>query len=95
MSMLIALLMGRGLSSLAAKAIIYGVIAMLVGGTLLGIRQHYVNLGWKQHKAAVEKQDNRAVEASKRVEEKTEKCSETTGFWDVITQGCKLQEEDK
>lgn len=93
MGMLISLLMGRGLSSLVAKAIVYGVITMIIGGTLLTIRQHYVNLGWKQHKVAVERQDNRAVEASKRVEEKTDKCSETNGFWDVITQGCKLQEE--
>jgi len=27
------------------------------------------------------------------VEERTRKCSDDNGFWDVITQGCKLEEK--
>lgn len=95
MNFLITLLVGRGLSELAARLVIYVVIAVLIGGVLLGIRQHYVNEGWRKHAAAVEKQDNRAVEANRRVEEKAQKCSDENGFWDVITQGCKLQEEEE
>lgn len=95
MGILISLLMGRGLSALAAKAIVYGVLTAIVGGALLGIRQHYINKGWNSHKAAVERQDNRAVDASKEVQKKTDQCTETSGFWDVISQGCKLQEEEK
>lgn len=95
MEILISLLMGRGLSALAAKAIVYAVIAAVAGGVFIGVTNHYVNKGWYKHKAAVEKQDNRAIEASKQVEEKTQKCSEQSGFWDVITKGCMLQEEEK
>ncbi len=69
------------------------IIAVIVA---LGvIRQHYVNLGWQKHKAAVEAQDNRAVEASKQVEAKTNACSDASGFWDVITQSCKLQDAEE
>lgn len=93
MAFLISLLVGRGLSSLAAKAIVYAVLATLVAGTLLGIRQHYVNLGWHKAIAAVKKQDDKAVAAADRVQEKAAKCDETNGYWDVITQNCKLEEK--
>ena len=93
MGFFVSLLIGRGLSALAAKAIIYGIITMLVGGTLLGIRQHYVNKGWRNAIAAVKKQDDRASDAARNVEQTTAKCDETNGFWDVITQDCRLQEE--
>jgi hypothetical protein len=95
MSFVVALLMGRGLSSLAAKAIVYAVLAAIVGGALLGIRQHYVNLGWHKAIAAVKKQDDRAVAAADKVQATTAKCDETNGFWDVITQNCKLQDGDE
>ncbi len=75
------------------RLITYAILIASVVTALAVVRQHYVNKGWYQHKAAVEKQDNRAVEASKRVEEKTQECSNTSGFWDVITQSCKLQED--
>lgn len=94
MGFIISLLVGRGLSALAAKAIVYGVIAAVIGGALLGIRQHYVNKGWNKAIEAVKKQDDRAVAAADRVMEKTTKCDETSGFWDVITQDCRLQEEE-
>jgi hypothetical protein len=77
------------------RLIMYTVLFIAVVTGAVVIRQHYVNEGWAKHKAAVEKQDQRAVDASKKVEEQTDKCSETNGFWDVITQGCKLQEEEK
>lgn len=94
MSFIISMLIGRGLSSLAAKAIVYGVITMLVGGTLLTIRQHYVNLGWKKAIIAVKKQDDRAAAAADVVDQKAQKCTDTNGYWDVVSQGCKLEEEN-
>lgn len=68
-------------------------VAVVIGA--LTIRQHYVNEGWRKHAAAVEKQDGRAIETNREVEKMANKCSDTNGFWDVITQGCKLQEEEK
>jgi hypothetical protein len=94
MGFLVALLAPR-FGALVANLIVYGVLAAVIGGTLLGIRQHYVNEGWRKHKAAVERQDNIAIDASKKVEERTQRCSDENGFWDVITQNCKLQEEEK
>jgi len=95
MELLVSLLVGRGLSTLAAKAIIYAVLAAIVGGTLLGIRQHYVNEGWRKAIVAVKKQDDRAAEAAGKVDETARKCGEDTGFWDVVSQNCKLFEEEK
>lgn len=92
MGFLVTLLAGR-VGSLAANAIVYGVVVLIIGGTLLGIRQHYVNEGWRKHAAAVEKQDGRAIETNRRVEATTQKCTDDSGFWDVITQSCKLQDD--
>ena len=91
MGFLITLLAGR-VGSLAAYAIVYGILAAIVGGTLLGIRHHLIKEGWNLHAAAVEKQDNSAIAASKEVQRKTDACSDANGFWDVITQGCKTQD---
>jgi hypothetical protein len=77
------------------RLIIYTALILAVVTGAIVLRQHYVNEGWAKHKAAVEKQDQRAVDASKKVEEQTDKCSDANGFWDVITQSCKLQEEEK
>lgn len=74
------------------RLVAYSALALAITVGAATLRQHYVNLGWSKHKAAVEKQDARAVAASKKVDEKTDICSEKTGFWDVITQGCKLEE---
>lgn len=76
------------------RLIMYAAIFVAVVAGALTIRQHYVNVGWAKHKAAVERQDNIAIDASKKVEERTNKCSDANGFWDVLTQGCKLQEEE-
>lgn len=75
------------------RLIIYAVCIVAVMTGAIVIRQHYVNLGWAKHKAAVEKQDNVAISASKEVERQTSKCSDDNGFWDVITQGCKLEDK--
>jgi hypothetical protein len=77
------------------RLIVYGLVFVGVVTGAVVIRQHYVNVGWAKHKAAVERQDQRAVDASKKVEEQTDACSGKNGFWDVVTQGCKLQEEEK
>jgi len=74
------------------RLIIYAVaiVAVIVGG--LTIRQHYVNLGYHKAIADVKKQDDRAVAAADKVEAKAAKCDETSGYWDVITQNCRLQD---
>lgn len=88
--MLLAIANFFGISVFRLVAYFSIVLAITVGAATL--RQHYVNLGWNKHRAAVERQDARAVAASKQVEVKTEACSEKNGFWDVITQGCKLED---
>ncbi len=81
-----------GISRLRLIIYVVAVVAVVTGA--LVIRQHYVNVGWYSHKAAVERQDNIAISASREVEKKADACSEANGFWDVITQGCKMQEEE-
>ncbi len=46
------------------------VISVFIGA--LTIRQHYINKGWYAHAAKIQKQDNIAVDASKKVEQKAE-----------------------
>lgn len=77
------------------RLVMYATLAAVVTVALVSVRQHYINVGWEKHRVAVEKQDGRAKEASRQVEQKTNECSETNGFWDVITQGCKLEEAVK
>lgn len=75
------------------RLVVYaGIFVSVVVGAIV-IRQHYVNVGWRAHKAAVERQDNIAVAASKKVEQRAQTCSDDNGFWDVLTQQCKLQED--
>lgn len=71
---------------------IYAACAALVLGAGITIRQHYINKGWNNALVAVKKQDDRAVAAANKVEQKTIVCSEQNGYWDVITQNCKLEE---
>ena len=72
---------------------IYSAVTVAVATAGLTIRQHYVNKGWNAHKAAIEKQDDRARDAAQKVEQKTAKCQQgINGYWDVITQDCKLEE---
>jgi hypothetical protein len=77
------------------RVVAYGAIIVAVIGGGIAIRQHYVNVGWHKAIAAVKKQDDRAVEAADKVNEMAAKCDETNGYWDVITQNCKLQEDLK
>lgn len=71
---------------------IYAACVAAVIGTGITIRQHYVNLGYSKAIAAVKKQDDRAVEAATKVEQKAAVCTDTNGFWDVLTQSCKLED---
>lgn len=73
---------------------IYGVVAALVTGGALTIRQHYVNKGYASAIKAVKKQDDRAIAAADRVEKKAAACTDTNGYWDVVTQGCKLEDTE-
>lgn len=68
-----------------------GIVALVTGGAL-SIRQHYINKGYASAISAVKKQDARAVEAATKVEKKADACTDTSGYWDVITQGCKLED---
>lgn len=77
------------------RLIIYAALAVSVAVGAITIRQHYINKGWYAHKAAVEKQDDSAVAASVKVEKKTAVCTDANGYWDVLTQGCKLDEDTK
>jgi hypothetical protein len=75
-----------------ARLLVYSgiVVALAVGA--LAIRQHYINKGYHSAIEAVKKQDAKAVAAANKVEEKTAVCTETSGYWDVISQSCKLED---
>jgi len=74
------------------RLIVYAlaVVAVIVGA--LTIRQHYINKGYQAALVAVKKQDNIAIDAARKVEKKAAVCTETSGYWDVITQSCKLED---
>ncbi len=84
-----------GLSKLVAELIMIGalVVAVVIAG--FAIRQHYVNEGWRNAIAAVKKQDDKAVAAAVKVEKKAAACQDgINGYWDVITQSCKLEDAE-
>jgi hypothetical protein len=69
--------------------------AVLVVGALAGaltIRQHYIDKGYSSALAAVKKQDDKARAAAETVERKATVCTADNGYWDVVTQGCKLED---
>lgn len=74
------------------RLIMYAAIVVAVTTGALAIRHHYVALGYSKAIAAVKKQDDRAKSAAEKVETKAAVCSDTNGYWDVITQGCKLDD---
>lgn len=80
-----------GISAIRLIAYAAIVAAVIAGG--LTIRQHYINKGYSAALAAVKKQDNIAIDAAKKVEQKATVCSDANGYWDVITQSCKLGDE--
>lgn len=73
------------------RLIIYAVSVFAVVTGALTIRQHYINKGYKNAIAAVKKQDDRAVAAADKVQQKADECS-ANSWWDVISQSCKLEE---
>lgn len=93
MSLIVSFLIARGLGSFAAKLVAYGALVLIVIGVLLGVRQHFINEGWNRAIASVKKQNDAAAEAADRVQERARKCDESNGYWDVITQNCKLGDE--
>lgn len=74
------------------RVIAYFIVIVLVVGGALTIRQHYIDVGWHKHAAKIEKQDNAAIAVDKRVESDLKKCTDSNGFWDVITQDCMTQD---
>ena len=76
----------------AFRLVAYASIAALVAGGALTIRQHYINKGYASAIAAVKKQDTKAIGAAQAVERKAIICTNENGYWDVITQGCKLED---
>ena len=48
------------------------------------VRQQYVNLGYAKAIAAVKKQDDRAVAAADKVQQRADDCA--ASWWDVISQ---------
>ncbi len=75
------------------RLIAYTVLAAAVTTGALAVRQHYINKGYASAIAAVKKQDDRAVAAATTVEKKAAACQDgINGYWDVITQICKLED---
>ncbi len=72
------------------RLIMYAGIFFAVLAGAIAIRQHYVDLGYHKAIADVKRQDDRAVDAANKVEQRVAQCS---GYWDVITQACILEEK--
>jgi hypothetical protein len=72
------------------RLIAYVLCAAAVVSALLVVRHHYVKLGYDEAIHKVQVQDSRAVEAAKKVQENTKHCDDSNGYWDVITQNCRL-----
>ncbi|MBI1202528.1 MAG: hypothetical protein GC182_08460 [Rhodopseudomonas sp.] len=75
------------------RLVAYAGIAVVVAGGLVVVRQHYINKGYASAIAAVKKQDDRAVSAANKVEQRAADCTARSAYWDVISQGCKLEDE--
>lgn len=90
MPMLIITIAGWfGINPLRLVAYAAVVAAVVVGGLM--IRQHYVNLGWNKAIVAVKKQDDRAVAAADKAQQKADQC-QADSWWDVISQSCKTED---
>ncbi|BEV44430.1 hypothetical protein [Afipia carboxidovorans] len=76
-----------------ARLLLYAglVLAIIVGA--LTIREHYINKGYQAALVAVKKQDNIAIDAARKVERKASACTEANGYWDVVSQGCRLGDQ--
>lgn len=75
------------------RLIAYAAIAVGVTVGALAIRHHYVALGYNNALVAVAKQNDVTKSAAAKIEAKAAKCQEgVNGYWDVISQGCKLED---
>lgn len=84
-----------GLSKLLAEIIMIGALLLAAFVGAMAIRQHYINKGYASAIAAVKKQDDKAVAAAVKVEKKAAACQDgINGYWDVITQSCKLEDAE-
>jgi hypothetical protein len=84
-----------GLSKLLAELIMIGVLLLVAFIGAMTIRQHYINKGYASAIAAVKKQDDKAAAAAVKVEKKAAACQDgINGYWDVITQSCKLEDAE-
>jgi hypothetical protein len=74
------------------RLLVYAGIAVAIIVGALAIRQHYINKGYASAIASVKKQDAKAVAVAVKVEKKAAACQDgINGYWDVITQSCKLE----
>jgi hypothetical protein len=79
-----------GISSLRLYVYAALTVAVVIGG--FTIRQHFINAGWNKAMIRVQKQNDAAADAARKVESHVNTCSEENGYWDVVTQGCKMEE---
>lgn len=77
------------------RLVIYAAIGAGVVTGALAIRHHYVALGYSKALVAVAKQNDVTKAAAVKIEAKAAKCQEgINGYWDVVTQGCKLEDSN-
>jgi hypothetical protein len=72
------------------RLVIYALCAISTLSGLLIVRHHYVELGYNKALSHVAQQDKHAKAAADRVKQAAVKCNETNGFWDVVSQNCRL-----
>lgn len=77
------------------RLIMYASLIVAVVGGGLWVRHHYVSLGYHKALSDVKKQDDRAAAAADAVGQKAQACDNTNGYWDVITQNCKLGDAEE
>ena len=78
-----------GISSF--RLIVYAAVTVAIIIAGFTIRQHFVNEGYRHAIAAVKKQDDKAVAAADKVQQRADECSGNS-WWDVISQSCKLED---
>jgi hypothetical protein len=70
------------------RLIVYAGLTVAIVGGAITIRQHYINLGYRNAIAAVKKQDASAKAVADKVQQKADACA-ANSYWDVLTQSCK------
>lgn len=75
------------------RLVAYAAIATAVVAGGLTIRHHYVALGYEKALEAVAKQNEITRDAADKIGMKADKCAEgINGYWDIVTQSCKLED---